>query len=42
MFLTKYYHHYKTCKRIQALEEKGIKAVNIGSQKEKSFKEKKL
>ena len=32
---------YKTCKRIQTLEEKGIKPVNIGSQKEKSFKKKK-
>ena len=31
---------YKTCKRIQTLEEKGIKPVNIGSQKEKSFKKK--
>ena len=40
MFLTKYYHHYKTCKRIQGLEEKGMKPVNIGSQKEKALKKK--
>ena len=33
MFLTKYYHHYKTCKLIQALQEKWIKTGNIGSQK---------
>ena len=42
MFLTKYYHHYKKCKLIQALEEKGIKAGNIGLQKEKSFRQNKL